>query len=157
MKLIIDIPDSDYERIKDLVATDTQYTTATTVGTAYQVIANGTTVSTDGDLISREALKEVLKECAYSNDGVNTWIMKDEVLGIIDNASTVDTYTIEDIQEVRENALILGAKLAQRPEGEWVEKQETPASVSYYCSNCKMSDLPVLPYCPWCGAKMKND
>lgn len=41
MKLIINIPDSDYERIKDLVATDTKYTTATTVGTAYQVIANG--------------------------------------------------------------------------------------------------------------------
>lgn len=44
----------------------------------------------------------------------------------------------------------------ERPQGEWIEKQETPASVSYYCSNCKMSDLPVLPYCPWCGAKMKG-
>ena len=41
MKLLIDIPDSDYERIKDLVANDTRYTTATTIGTAYQVIANG--------------------------------------------------------------------------------------------------------------------
>jgi len=43
-----------------------------------------------------------------------------------------------------------------RPQGEWIEKQETPASVSYYCSNCKMRDLPFLPYCPWCGAKMKG-
>ena len=41
MKLIIDIDESDYERIKDLVANDTRYTTETTVGTAYQVIANG--------------------------------------------------------------------------------------------------------------------
>lgn len=41
MKLIIDIDDSDYERIKDLVANDTRYTTATTLGTAYQVIASG--------------------------------------------------------------------------------------------------------------------
>ena len=41
MKLIIDIDDSDYERIKDLVSNDTKYTSATTVGTAYQVIANG--------------------------------------------------------------------------------------------------------------------
>ena len=41
-------------------------------------------------------------------------------------------------------------------QGEWIEKQETPASVSYYCSNCKMSDLPFMPYCPWCGAKMKG-
>ena len=39
--------------------------------------------------IDADALKEVLKECAYSNDGVNTWILKDEVLGMIDNAPTV--------------------------------------------------------------------
>ena len=44
----------------------------------------------NNDLISREALKEVIKECAYSYDGVNTWIMKDEVLGMIDNAPTVE-------------------------------------------------------------------
>jgi hypothetical protein len=42
MKIVIDIPDSDYERIKDLVTKDNSYTTATTIGTAYQVIANGT-------------------------------------------------------------------------------------------------------------------
>lgn len=41
MKLIIDIDNSDYERIKDLVAEDPRYTTATTVGTAYQAIASG--------------------------------------------------------------------------------------------------------------------
>ena len=39
--------------------------------------------------IDADALKEVLKECAYSNDGVNTWILKDEVLGMIDNAPIV--------------------------------------------------------------------
>lgn len=38
--------------------------------------------------------------------------------------------------------------------GEWIEKEETPASVSYYCSNCKMEVIPVTPFCPWCGAEM---
>ena len=37
-----------------------------------------------------DAVTKVLKECAYSYDGVNTWIMKDEVLGIINNVPTVE-------------------------------------------------------------------
>ena len=49
-----------------------------------------------------------------------------------------------------------------RPQGKWMEKEETPASVSYYCSNCEMEGIPVTPFCPWCGAEMheteaKND
>lgn len=42
MKLIIDIPESDYGRIKKLVGSNGKHTSSTTVGTAYQVIANGT-------------------------------------------------------------------------------------------------------------------
>ena len=61
------------------------------------------------------------------------------------------------IDEDDEAYLILnGVPYEERLQGEWIEKQETPASVSYYCSNCKMRDLPFLPYCPWCGAKMKG-
>ena len=45
----------------------------------------------------------------------------------------------------------------QRPQAEWIEKEETPASVSYYCSNCKFEGLSITPYCPWCGAKMRGD
>ena len=59
----------------------------------------------NNDLISREALKEVLKECAYSYDGVNTWIMKDEVLGIIDNAPTVEEVEEPFITECRETSI----------------------------------------------------
>lgn len=66
------------------------------------------------DLISREALKEELKakfEYCEKYYPINFF-------ELINNVPTVDTYTIEDIQTVRENALILGAKLAQRPQGE---------------------------------------
>lgn len=89
MKLIIDIPDSDYERIKDLVETDTKYTTATTVGTAYQVIANGKPVSNDGDLISREALRNVILN-DRKLDGVNANWEVNRILVHIDNAPTVE-------------------------------------------------------------------
>ena len=43
----------------------------------------------------------------------------------------------------------------ERPKAEWVAKEETHASVSYYCSNCKLDGLPITPYCPWCGAEMR--
>ena len=74
----------------------------------------------------------------------------------IDNAPTVDTYTIEDIQEVRENALILGAKLAQRPQGEWIylDKDE-PMKVE--CPFCHERKCCISNYCDNCGAKMKGN
>lgn len=49
-----------------------------------------------------------------------------------------------------------GKKDFERPQGEWIEKEETPASVSYYCSACKTEGIPITPFCPWCGAKMKG-
>lgn len=72
----------------------------------------------------------------------------------------VDTYTIEDIQEVRENSLILGAKLAQGPTGEWIED-----AFYYICPFCGMSiddevrylypDNFDLNFCPNCGKKLR--
>ena len=44
-----------------------------------------------------------------------------------------------------------------RPKGHWVEKQETPRSVSYYCSNCKCAGLGVENFCSWCGADMRKE
>lgn len=46
--------------------------------------------------------------------------------------------------------------LEERPQGEWVEKEETPASVSYYCSNCECAGLGVENFCSWCGADMRG-
>lgn len=69
------------------------------------------------DLISREALKKELNSRVFQDDYATTLLLS-LFNNLIDNAPTVDTYTIEDIQEVRENSLILGAKLAQRPQGE---------------------------------------
>lgn len=61
----------------------------------------------------------------------------------IENAPTVDTYTIEDIQEVRENSLILGAKLAQRPQVEFAEKLKARIEENV-CKRCPMNKNCVL-------------
>lgn len=117
----------------------------------------------NNDLISREALKKaVYAEFGNSN-------LTDAFNEIIDNAPTVDTYTIEDIQEVQENSLILGAKLAQRPKGEWIVTTEDNHGVHRICcpfchyekgSNntdpiiVAFTDFPN--FCERCGASMKG-
>lgn len=44
----------------------------------------------------------------------------------------------------------------ERPKGEWIEKEATPVSVYYCCSNCDTRSLPITPFCPWCGADMQG-
>jgi len=88
----------------------------------------------NNDLISRSALKEVLKECAYSYDGVNTWIMKDEVLGMIDNAPTVEIRDNFDIGYVQ--GLEDGQK---RPQGDWIEKR-VPVGYDYGDTNKRLKE-----------------
>ena len=111
----------------------------------------------EGDLISRSALKEQFTEGAYTSKGIRE---------IIDNAPAVDTYTIEDIQEVQENSLILGAKLSQRPEGKWIRHDPDETNTAFpmmECSCCHKTKpqymYPALfysinQYCNWCGSKM---
>jgi len=82
-------------------------------------------------LIDANALKKALAK------NLTIWAFNtsyDGVLAkVIDNAPTIE----------------------ERPQGEWIEKEETPASVSYYCSNCECVGLGVEHFCSWCGAEMK--
>ena len=86
MKLIIDIDDKEYEFIKDLRSLMIGRGTCKTIQyNVINAIKNGTPVSTDGDLISREALKQALDE-QMNNFEENC---RDSVFDIIDNAPTV--------------------------------------------------------------------
>lgn len=111
----------------------------------------------NNDLISRSDVKDHIGELLLVYSGEE---LANAILNAIDNAPTVDTYTIEDIQEVRENSLILGAKLAQRPEGEWkVYAHQGGVPISDYCTNCKYEMKwyrNKYNFCPKCGAKMLN-
>lgn len=95
----------------------------------------------------------------YAEKDYVPYVRLEDIVKAIDNAQTVE-------QEVYMNGkdynLYLegykqGKKDFERPQAKWIEKEETPASVSYYCSNCKMEGVPVTPFCPWCGAEMHEE
>lgn len=88
MKLIIDIDDSDYKRIKDLVATDTRYTMATTVGTAYQVIANGTVLPEGhGRLVDEN---HIIAELVYRKNLLADNVKCGQITEIFNSAVVID-------------------------------------------------------------------
>ena len=111
-----------------------------------------------GDLDSLK--EEVVKLCEQINANNGITVPTLAFTRIIDNALTVETYTIEDIQEVHENALILGAKLAQRPQGEWSITNEFDEFYGrvYKCTHCGEETLACdcRNFCSWCGALMKK-
>ena len=81
----------------------------------------------------------------------------EKAIQIIKNMIHDDIAVYGNKPKLRNEALDLAIKaLEARPQGEWIQKEDTPASVYYCCSNCGMEDIPITPFCPWCGAKMKG-
>lgn len=162
MKLIIDIDKEDYEKVR---RTDDKF-----LSPIETCVANGTPVNTDGDTISRSALKErVNRTIDYAIDefdkGYNIGIQK--AVELIDNAPTVETYTEEDMKRTIKDNFDLGYEIAknkyERPKGEWIETQRGIHVTDYMCSCCGRivrddtgydvaSDY---PFCN-CGADMRG-
>lgn len=126
MKIVIDIPEDDYKAICDngyIFDEDSE-------GIA-KAIKNGTPVSTEGDLISREALKLTIENFQIFNPKLSVY----DVLKIIDNAPTVE-----------------------RPQGEWnkcFDKKDY--FIGWKCSRCEKICKGIYNYCPNCGADMREE
>jgi rubrerythrin len=109
--------------------------------------------SNQGDLISREALKNYARKVMYENNATNFSLLKvfDE---IIDNAPTVETSKIEHkaYNEGFKDGVEQGIKLSETP-GEWIEDSGNIA-----CSHCHTIWLyRRTDFCPNCGAKMQKE
>jgi len=102
MKVIIDIDEDMYKACQRAVNNPKM-----TVDEVDVAIANGTPVLTEGDLISREALKKAIQDNGYKHYF--------EIFEIIDNAPTVEIRDNFDIGYVQ--GLEDGQK---RPQGEWI-------------------------------------
>ena len=108
---------------------------------------------TNGDLISREALKVAIKKelPAMSNWGEHFIPM------LIDNAPTVEAFTKEDMAGAYNEGYACGSRENTRPQGEWLEPYES--HIAQECSIChrQMPAPNWFNFCPNCGAKMRKE
>ena len=135
----------------------------------------------NNDLISREALREALKEYKYCG-------FYDKVIEIIDNAPTVDTSNAKNLEERDADAYETGyldghvdgylkaEKDYARTQGEWKLVSDINNDIDVACPFCnerriicyahgysieevklQLQEVNNLPnYCENCGAKMKG-
>lgn len=167
MKLIIDIPDEVYKAVQN----------GSYCGSLYEELQSAIPYEPKGDLISREALKKALKSnCdTLCNDKNTNWCEHccplNDFEDLIDNAPTIKTFTLADIEEQYRKGLEKGLSEweTERPQGEWIMQRHDLDGCFYTCSNCgRMIRVPLFiddpednetladyPFCH-CGAKMKG-
>ena len=113
-----------------------------------------------GDLISREALKKSFEDTVCIEPMPYAFVKQ-----IIDNAPTIKTFTLEDIEEQYRKGLEKGLSEweTERPQGEWIFlKANEEQTDGYECSVCKRTYHTRVAYfseynfCPICGASMKK-
>lgn len=120
-----------------------------------KAIANGTPI-TEGDLISREALKKAIEEVEDNYDGyepndLGKFISKVDEL--IDNAPTVEyPFYAEAYQTGYEEGK------NDRPQGEWIIVKDEKYGDNVKCPFCgKELAGTDLNFCVKCGADMRGD
>ena len=100
-------------------------------------------------LIDADELKETIFEKTDSLEDI--WDTAG-VLNAINNAPTIEG---EILTEEAYSDLCLRAS-RERPQGEWIRKQVTPASCTYFCSECGIEEVILGNFCRWCGADMRG-
>lgn len=113
------------------------------------------------DLISRSVLKKAFDKW-WGCDDIPATVVEDT----IDNAPTVKSFTLEDIEGVRAETIKMMENRYARPQGEWIKVYSDLDYEEYQCSICgrvviiyknveKKELLERYPFCN-CGAKMKG-
>ena len=126
---------------------------------------------TNGDLISRSDLRKAVVE-PLNRSTIHDFgevVKLDDLLKIIDSAMSME-YTFlpqykADLQCAYDCGFEQGKKEAKRPQGTWVDKEQTGRSgdgreFKYFltvCSECgKSPDVLGNNFCPNCGADMRG-
>jgi hypothetical protein len=161
MKIVIDIDENVFTRLFDNGTEDYAIVNDDLFSIA-KAIRNGTPISTEGDLISREALKETIIEPLNVNDACkNDWYegyytAKNEDIMAIDNAPTVSFMISPDyVTELqnRNKELIKQLEEETRPQGEWID-----TGSGQECNKCHEIQYgydSFRHFCPNCGARMQ--
>ena len=177
MKLIIDIADNDYELLNKAVITPDLHTTfhgnekdrkmTFALFNLVKAMECGTIYDTQGDLISRETLKQAIENYLAKRQDVLIW--ETDMFDMLDNAPTVEAIPLEvhekamdvavtDLFKVQEE---LNRIRNEKRKGEWYYSCQN----GWHCSICHESvkDMPtvmrkaIFNFCPNCGADMRGD
>lgn len=114
-------------------------------------------------LIDAEALKEAFEKVYPLATNEMGGVVNKQIYDIINNAPTIQTFTLADIEEQYRKGLEKGLSEweSERPEGEWEFKkfdEETGIRNSYFCSKCGYPQGQVyINFCGNCGATMRKD
>lgn len=79
-----------------------------------------------------------------------------EAIEILRSIRVYDIYPKSASEETKQALDIVIKALEERPQGEWIEKQVTPASCTYACSECGTEEVILSNFCRECGARMKG-
>ena len=115
-------------------------------------------------LIDADALKEAFLNHSCTEFEIKNKCRTDEnVLALIDNAPTVETYTEEDMAGAYNEGYACGNRESERPKGEWIKIFENPFTNGYLCPFCghkiQVTEkfLPEVTECESCGADMRGE
>jgi len=162
MKLIIDIPDDIYNK-KVLQAPKPPNNTYI----EWYVLHGKPYEETQGDLVSREALKKAIEQYQIQwnkncDIDIAKWNCCGTILAIIDNAPTVHHPNCDTCED-KAKQYTLGFQDGyltgkERPKGEWIDDKEYPYLAN--CSNCGYQmntheEHGYFKFCPNCGAGCK--
>lgn len=106
----------------------------------------------NNDLISREALKNKIKELPWTGDeSYYDRVGLHAITDLIDNAPTVEPLKIYEFKGCNNCEL-------ERPQGEWIMIKNSDGHLKCYeCSECKKSQGYISNFCEDCGADMRGD
>ena len=113
----------------------------------------------NNDLISREALrKEVTEKVNFTTaDG---HIAYNKMLKLIDNAPPVETFTLEDMQNIYDAGVDSVIGKYDKAKGEWSQYSFHDLGAfgdwDYKCSKCNKVNGWKANFCPNCGADMRK-
>ena len=153
MKLIIDIPEDVYNKILEIYNSCEELHTRENL---YQTIANGTPYNPSGDSISREALRKNMEfVCMGIMAGTESY---NAPLTEIDNAPTVETFTFDEVESIRQETikLVRNSCKSERPTGKPLIRTNGDMSNYYICSECHYSIDGWDKFCKNCGADLRG-
>lgn len=85
----------------------------------------------------------------------------DEILALIDNAPTIKTFTLADIEKQYRKGLEKGLSEweTERPQGEWITNSDDYSwkNRGRHCSICHYNVEFSCNFCPNCGADMRGE